>query len=197
MDGDRLKWNAKHLSRIGPQSPSAIVTKFIPSVPPGKALDIAAGRGRNALYLARKGFEVDAVDISDQGLRSLTGKNPAVHPICADLDQFDIAENRYQLIISIRYLNRRLFPQMIRGLRTGGTLIFETFLENGLQDDQHPCCRDHFFRANELLHAFLSLNIRYYEEHLSHRARRPAMVASLVAMKGSHRARQAVRNRHY
>lgn len=185
MERDRRKWNTKHLSRVGPETPSAIVKKFITSVPPGRALDIAAGRGRNSLYLAGKGFEVDAVDISDEGLRFLTGKHPSINPICADLNQFDIVENSYGLIVNIRYLNRRLFPQMIRALLPGGTLIFETFLEDGHQDDDYPSCRDHLLRPNELLHAFLSLNIRYYEEHLALRVRRSTMAASLVAVKDS------------
>jgi len=183
MNRDRRKWNAKHLDRVGPETPSPLVKRFADEVPRGRALDIAAGRGRHALYLAKKGFEVDAVDISDLGLRFLAGRHPAVHPVCADLNRFDIAENRYQLIVNIRYLNRRLFPHIIRGLRTGGTLIFETFLEDDRPDDPDPVCRDHLLRSNELLHSFLSLNIRYYEEHLSHRRKRPAMVASLVAAK--------------
>ncbi len=185
MNRTRRKWNLKHLDRVGPDTPSPIVKRFAASAPRGRALDIAAGRGRNALYLAERGFQVDAVDISDEGLRFLAGKHPAVHPICADLNRFDIAENRYRLIVNIRYLNRRLFPHIIRGLCAGGTLIFETFLESDRPSDYRPTCRDHLLRSNELLHAFLSLNIRYYEEHLSRRRKRPAMVASLVAAKRS------------
>ena len=183
MNHDRRKWNVKHLDRVGPDTPSPIVKRFADTLPRGRALDIAAGRGRNALYLARRGFEVDAVDISDEGLRFLAGRHPAVHPVCADLNRFDIPENRYRLIVNIRYLNRRLFPHIIRGLAAGGALIFETFLESDRPDNCSPTCRDHLLRTNELLHAFLSLNIRYYEEHLSRRRNRPAMVASLVAVK--------------
>ncbi len=181
MNRDRRKWNAKHLDRVGPDTPSPIVKRFADTAARGRALDIAAGRGRNALYLARRGFTVDAVDISDEGLRFMAGRHPAVHPVCADLNRFDIPENRYRLIVNIRYLNRRLFPHIVRGLCTGGVLIFETFLESDRPTNRSPTCRDHLLRSNELLHAFLSLNIRYYEEHLSRRGNRPAMVASLVA----------------
>jgi SAM-dependent methyltransferase len=152
---DRLKWNEKYQSENYPDEPAAIVKQYVELAGGKNALDIAAGNGRNALFLARQGFVVDAVDISDAGLNLFAAKHPNIHPICADLDDFDIPANRYDLIINIKYLNRRLFPYIREGLTPGGVLIFQTFLDSPDPGTDQPACRDYLLRENELLHAFL------------------------------------------
>jgi SAM-dependent methyltransferase len=87
---DRLKWNEKYQTQSYPDEPAAIVKKYAKLAKGKKALDIAAGNGRNALLLAHQGFRVDAVDISDAGLNLFAAKHPNIDPICADLDDFDI-----------------------------------------------------------------------------------------------------------
>ena len=72
MQNDRKRWNEKYLSETYSVDPSPIVKKFYKMAPGGIALDIAAGTGRNAIFLAEKGFQVDAVDISDVGLRKIS-----------------------------------------------------------------------------------------------------------------------------
>ena len=91
---DRLKWNEKYQSGEYSSEPAAIVKEYAKLASGKKALDIAAGNGRNALFLAHQGFSVDAVDISDAGLNLFAPKHPNIHPICADLDVFDIAASR-------------------------------------------------------------------------------------------------------
>jgi len=143
---------------------------------------LGAGLGKNALFLAEKGFEVDAVDISDVAMDDLAGRHPRVHAIRRDLDTYDITGDRYGLILNIRYLNRRLFPHIIEGLIPGGLLIFETFIEHP-GEDGGPVCRDFLLRENELLHAFLSMKILYYEEKKGRGCKGPFRIASLVAKK--------------
>jgi len=161
---DRLKWNEKYQSGNFPDEQAAIVKKYAKLAGGKKALDIAAGNGRNALFLAKQGFTVDAVDISDAGLKFFAGKHPNIQPICADLDNFDIAADQYDLIINIKYLSRRLFPYIREGLKPGGILIFQTFLDSPDGNTEQPRCRDYLLRENELLQAFLSLRILYYRE---------------------------------
>jgi tellurite methyltransferase len=183
MQQDRLKWNEKYRSQNASDEPALIVKQYFHLAAGKKALDIAAGNGRNALFLAGQGFAVDAVDISDTGLAQFAGKHPGVHPICADLDDFDIPANRYDLIINIKYLNRRLFPCIREGLSPGGVLIFETFLESLHPGENQPCCRDYLLRENELLHAFLSLKIVCYKEAKDQTDAGAAWLASLVGIK--------------
>jgi SAM-dependent methyltransferase len=183
MQEDRIRWNRKYADSTYPNQPSEIVTSHLQQLRAGRALDIAAGNGRNSVFLAEQGYQVDAVDISDAGLRLFAGKNPGVQTICADLDRFDIRPGRYDLILNIKYLNRRLFPYIRDGLKAGGLLIFETYLKTrGAQPDQ-PFCDDHLLRTNELLHAFLGLRIIYYCESIVPGQSERYPLASLVALR--------------
>ena len=91
MRQDRIKWNEKF--RRGEYSTEAagVVQKFYQLAAGRKALDIAAGSGRNAVFLAGKGFSVEAVDISEVGLRTFAGAHPSIDAVCADLDRYEIA----------------------------------------------------------------------------------------------------------
>ena len=182
---DRIKWNQKYKKKKYPREPAQIVRDYFSLAKIGKALDIGAGNGRNSLFLAKQGFSVDAVDISDIGLTEFAGRHPNIHAICADLDTFEIPKNRYDLIVNIKYLNRRLFPYISEGLKTGGILIFETFLESEQNSDNQPTCRDYLLRKNELLHAFLSLRILYYREIEGIGKGESSHIASLVAIRES------------
>jgi tellurite methyltransferase len=183
MRQDRLKWNEKYQSQNHPDEPAAIVEKYFNLTGGKNALDIAAGNGRNALFLARQGFVVDAVDIAETGLARFAGKHPGIQAICADFDNFDIPASRYDLIVNIKFLNRRLFPYIREGLTRGGVLIFETFLESQHPAVGQPGCRDYLLRENELLHAFLSLQIVCYKEAKDEKNAEAARLASLVGIK--------------
>ena len=138
-------------------------------------MDIACGNGRNSIFLAAKGFAVDAVDISTVATSRLSGRHPKLHVICADLDRWQIPPDRYTLIVNVRFLDRRLFAMIHKGLRPGGVLIFESFM-NG---DNDAYC----LKQNELLRAFLSLRVIYYEERRTKYTGKFDQVASLVAIK--------------
>ena len=180
---DRPKWNEKYQAAGYPMEPADILKNYINLARGQKALDIAAGNGRNSLFLAERGFIVDAVDIADAGLRLFAGKHPNIHPICADLDHFDIPANRYDLIVNLKFLNRRLFPYIRDGLTPGGILIFQTFLDTPNENKDQPACRDYLLRENELLHAFLSLRVLFYSEVEKSDNGEISALASLVAMK--------------
>jgi SAM-dependent methyltransferase len=183
MRKDRVKWNEKYQEQNYPDEPATIVKQYFKLTAGKRALDIAAGNGRNAIFLANQGLAVDAVDISDTGLAQFAGKHPAIHPVCADLDDFEIPADRYDLIINIKYLNRRLFPYIREGLVPGGVLIFETLLDSPDSTKHKPSCRDYLLRENELLHAFLSLKIVLYKETEDAHHDETAFSASLVAIK--------------
>jgi tellurite methyltransferase len=172
---DREKWDARYLTKPGGSKPSMILKKYWMLAPCGNALDIACGNGRNSLFLAEKGFVVDAVDISTVATGHLAGRRPNIHVICEDLDTWKIPQDRYELIINVRFLDRRLFPMIQRGLRTGGVLIFEAFIG----EKNH----DYYLKPNELLRAFASLHIIHYEEKESNPSEKYTQTASLVGIK--------------
>ena len=183
MRQDRLKWNEKYQSGDYPDEPAAIVKEYASMARGKRALDIAAGNGRHALFLAGQGFVVDAVDIADAGLAQFAGNHPGIHPICADLDEFDIPAKRYDLIVNIKYLNRRLFPYIRKGLTRGGVLIFETFLTTPKPLKEQTNCRDYLLQEKELLHAFSSLEIVLYQEAEETDHDGTEYLASLVGIK--------------
>lgn len=165
MKADELKWDSKYSTREYADAPNKNVQKFYPIAETGNALDIAAGCGRNSRFLSQAGYIVDAIDISSVGLKKIEEKDQQITKIIADLDFYELEPNRYDLIININYLQRRLFPQIIESLRVGGVLIFQTFTINSPKRGKgEPVRKDHLLRQNELLHSFLSLQVIYYEE---------------------------------
>ena len=183
MRQDRLKWNQKYQNGGYPDAPAAMVKQYVKPAEGQKALDIAAGNGRHSIYLAKQGYVVDAVDISEAGLALFSGKHPHIHPICADLDHFDIPAHRYDLIVNIKFLNRRLFPYIKAGLTPGGMLIFQTLLESPDPDQKTTACSDYYLQPNELLRAFFALRILLYTEAETPSDGEAVWMASLVAIK--------------
>jgi SAM-dependent methyltransferase len=183
MNRDRVKWNEKYGRGDHPVEPSEIVRAFSRLAVHGRALDVAAGSGRNAAFLAGQGFAVDAVDISDGGLALFAGLHPNIRCLCADLDTWEIPSRRYELIVNTLYLNRRLFPQISDGLKPGGVLVFESLLEGLAGAGEAETCRDYLLRPNELLHAFLRLRVIHYSESWGSARPGSKSTAALVAVK--------------
>ena len=182
MRQDRIKWNEKYRTESHPTEVASVVKNFFHLAPGKKVLDIAAGNGRNAIFLSQKGFSVDAVDISEVALTEFASRYPNINAICADLDQFEIAIGHYDLILNVKFLSRRLFPCIQEGLKQGGVVIFHTLL--GSKSDQRTpehCC-DYFLRTNELLHAFLAMHVIYYREAEDPEMKNLDEMATLVAV---------------
>ncbi len=99
------------------------------SLKPGNALDLACGTGRNALYLARQGWTVTAVDGSAEAIHRLRERasedalSVDAHAADLQLHQFPIEANSWGLITICYYLQRDLFEVAKRGLAPGGTLL--------------------------------------------------------------------------
>lgn len=181
MTEDKIRWNEKHQTKPMPQDVAPILVKYLKEVNVGNALDLACGTGRNTHYLADKGFLVDAIDYSDYALSQIKNMS-TITKVEQDIDSYYITPNSYDLIVNINYLDRRLFPQIKDGLKKGGVVIFETFIVAHGEVYHQPTNIDYVLRKNELLHAFIGLDIIYYEEReeINLRGER-VKVASIVA----------------
>ena len=135
---DRAKWDARYAEGAYDERPhpSAFLRDCLEggALPaPDRALDLACGAGRNAIYLAQNGWTVDAVDISPVALerarqRSGEGAQLAIHYLEQDLDAGFAGTGRYDLIVNIRYVNLPLLHTLIDRLRPGGALLVEQHL---------------------------------------------------------------------
>ena len=109
--------------------PHPLVVEFASKLVPGRALDIACGVGRHALWLAERGWQVTAVDYSRVAIEMLrqrsAKKGVEINSCVADLEQheFVIEPGSYDLIVICNYLQRDLFPSIKVGIRTRGTVI--------------------------------------------------------------------------
>jgi SAM-dependent methyltransferase len=124
-------WDERHHSKPAGEAEPFLV-EMLARIPRGVVLDIAAGRGRNALALARAGNAVVAVDYSVEAMRLLASyaqaERLAIWPVVANLDSFHLKDESFDAIVNINYLDRALFPNFARALRPGGVLIADTFL---------------------------------------------------------------------
>ncbi|MCY3837425.1 MAG: methyltransferase domain-containing protein [Gammaproteobacteria bacterium] len=132
---DRDRWNARYADGAyeSRRHPSPFLEQNAHLLPEnGRALDLACGAGRNAIYLARRGLAVDAVDISRVALergRADAGGLP-IRWIECDLDAGFEDDENYDLIVNIRYVNLPLVSALLESLRPGGVLVIEQHLAN-------------------------------------------------------------------
>ena len=135
---DQTRWDQRYRERHKAATmlqPDAWILAHAHLLPPapGRALDVACGRGRHTLWLAREGYQVDAVDISYEGLRGLAqhleaeGLDHQVRLIQADLTQWRPEPQQYDLILVVRYLNRDLIATFWDAIKPGGVVVYRTF----------------------------------------------------------------------
>ncbi len=126
------------------------------------------GEGRNALYLASQGFDVEGLEKNPQAIevsRQLAEKNNlSVQTQQVDLEHYSLPTNRYDVIICFYYLQRTLIPQMIGALKKGGMVVYETFLIDQHIRHGRPKHREYCFEHNELLNYFRDFRILFYKE---------------------------------
>ena len=190
MKSDQQRWDERFRKEgfsLGKEA-NSFLRKNIHLLPRGKALDIAAGEGRNAVTMALYGYDVDAVDVSPVGLKKARmlarEMGVRIHTFVADLDTFEIERERYDLIANFYYLSRKLIPKMKKGLRKGGRIIFETYVVD--QRDLRtggPRHLTYFLKNNELLSLFKGFRILLYREGIFREGGRKKAVASLIAEK--------------
>jgi tellurite methyltransferase len=115
-------------------SPSSWLVAHADMLPrTGLALDLASGRGRNALWLAEHGMTVVALDRNEHALADLreeaARRGLTVLADLADFESGDFSFHRaaFDLIVVTHYLYRPLFPGLVAALKPGGLLIYETF----------------------------------------------------------------------
>jgi SAM-dependent methyltransferase len=151
-------------------------------LPPGKALDLACGSGRNAMWLAQRGWSVPAVDGAPTAIEILRRRasegGVAVDAKIFDLEKhaFEIEENCWDLIAMCFYLQTSLFEPSKRGVRPGGIVLAIVHIA---EDGEEPT--GHRLRPGELRQYFSDCEILHYYEGKSNDPAHKRPVAEIVA----------------
>jgi tellurite methyltransferase len=164
---DILRWDAKYAGENKPCSaePDAELITYAPLFPQnGRALDLACGTGKNALFLAQQGLDVDAIDGSVEALNRLrasvqsSGVAQRIQILQADLDNYVLPESHYDLILVVRYLKQNLLSDLVAALKPGGILVYKTFNRNILK--QRPGFNlAYTIETDELIEAFPCIEV--------------------------------------
>ena len=164
--------------------PAQFLVENIDLLPRGRALDVAMGSGRNAIYLARMGFQVEGMDASrevvEEALARARKEGISIQTRVEDLEKIPyIDEEAYDLVICFNYLQRSLMPQMKNWVRPMGMLLYETFIVDQVQFGK-PHSPYHLLRHNELLHTFQDFRVLRYREGIVDGKK---AIASILAQK--------------
>ena len=186
MNEERENWNERY--RTGefqpPEIPSPLLKNAVDSLPQGRALDIATGTGRNALFLAEQGYEVDAIDISDEALTiardHAAERSLEVNWIQADIDDYCFPERTYDVVMVNFYTLSHRLPDVKEALAADGVLLYEHHLRSTDPVERGPSSDRYRFRSNDLLHSCLDLTILHYEEKIRVEDGREAAIMTLI-----------------
>ncbi len=183
-------WDERYRGRGEEERPPAdFLVRHIDLLPgPGRALDVAMGTGRNALYLASRGYEVTGIDISPLAVercrQEAQRRGLRIETICANLESCPLLEETYAVVLNLYYLQRELCPRLVEALRPGGVLVFETFTLEQIRFGWGPREEEFLLRPGELRELFPELEVLVYREGIEEEDERGMKaVAGLVGRK--------------
>lgn len=174
MATERRDWTAPMFDRIyaSPEPgfstrPNALLVEVIDGRPPGTALDIAMGQGRNALYLASRGWEVTGFDVSSEGI-AVALQEAAKDGLSIDArvvahDEFEYGSEAWDLIVMTYALvpvtDVSFATTLVNSLRPGGLLVTESFAP----DSDRPL-RPVDILPDRLRQAYAALKVLRFED---------------------------------
>ena len=187
-------WDERYRSgEHGMIEPTPLLLKALADLKPGRALDIACGVGRHAIFLAQHGWQVTAVDSSRVGIEILqqragdAGLSIDAHVLDLEKGEFQVESETYDLICDFYYLQRDLFPAMRAGTKAGGRVVAAIHLNDG-NADAKPHNPAFLLERGELKTLFSDWEITYYREGASDEGGHHHDTAYLIARKPVARA---------
>lgn len=164
----KSKWDQRYRSAAGPVEAAAVLQEnahLLPTV--GCSLDLACGLGGNALLLAKQGLESHAWDLSSEAVAGLGRQADAlglsVHTQVRDVEANPPGPAEFDVLVVAHFLDRELFPALIRSLRPGGLLFYQTFSREAVTG-AGPSNPQYRLAPNELLGLCTGLVVRVYRE---------------------------------
>jgi SAM-dependent methyltransferase len=168
---DAKKWDSRYSTDrfVFGEEPARFLVEQLHRLPRGKALCLAAGEGRNAVFLAQQGYQVLAVDISAKGLEKTkllaTARGVSVKTLVADLKTHDLGQNQWDLITNFYFHEPSIYTRIMPALKPGGMFVLENFSVDQLKTNRFgPKDPNRLVKPNSLLQLFSGYRIRYYED---------------------------------
>lgn len=167
---DQAKWDDRYRTLNSDQpTPCQALIEFAHLLPKqGVALDLAAGLGGNAIFLAKRALVTSAWDISPVAIEQLQKKagvlNLNVTAQARDVLAHPPKPKSFDVIVVSRFLHRAICPQIASALRPAGLLFYQTFIRDKTNSQTGPSNPDYLLERNELLSLFTDLNVISYRE---------------------------------
>lgn len=171
-------------------APSRFLVESFDLLPRGTALDLAMGNGRNAIYLASRGFDVDGVDIDPEVVaRARATARRLAAPIRAVIGNVEdgtyiVPIEYYDVILVFNYLYRPVLKDIRDGVRPGGVVVYQTYT---IEQPRYgkPTNPAHLLEPGELKRVFADWEILRYREgiEVERPGRGPRALAGIVARK--------------
>jgi SAM-dependent methyltransferase len=161
-------WN-RNLTAEQPRfntEPNAFLVAMTKGRKPGNALDVGMGQGRNAIYLAKQGWDVTGFDPAGRALaraQELAAKDGVkIKTILATSESFDFGKAKWDLVLISYAGGRGLSGQILESLKPGGLVLIEGFHEDATK--QGSIGSGVVFKTNELLTLFSAFRVLHYED---------------------------------
>lgn len=184
---DQQKWDAKYaVAADVPREPSAVLRSLDALLPrSGRALDVAGGAGRNAIWLAQRGLDVTISDVSPWGLALACERardvGVSIRPLCTDLEDAPFPAGPWDLILCVCYLWRPLYSVYPRVLSPGGLLVVIQPTKKNLERHAKPPA-GFLLNDGELPGLVDGLEIVHYHEGWQADGRHDAVVVARKAV---------------
>lgn len=154
------------------KEPISLLKSYVGVLKKGKALDVAMGEGRNAVYLAEQGFNVTGLDVSAKAVEKAKKlgqeKNTPIDAKVQNLDFFLMKLMHWDTILMCYYRPQpRFFSEILRGLVHKGTFAMEAYTVDHYKNQNPPNPTIEFedcYKPNEVLRLLKGFRILYYKE---------------------------------
>jgi SAM-dependent methyltransferase len=161
------KWNVRYRTKTDEPQAARVLRENLHLLPDrGRALDLACGLGGNSILLAEQGLAVDAWDIADVAIAALQERARArglsIRAAVRDVEVDPPAPETYDVIVVSYFLDRDLIPALVRALKSGGLIYYQTFIRQAVSE-RGPQCEEFRLEEQELLSLFSGLQVLFEE----------------------------------